>query len=286
MLCVVEDILKRGEGFVDFRKIWGILSLDKKYPKEDINRACTRAISEDNITYRAIRCYLEQMPLDWISALLSREIDARRETSVQLRIRRAEFPEVTNLESFDWVFNPKIDRALIEKLATLKFIENNEIALFLGKPATGKTHLAIGIRAVHHGHRVYCSSVNRLSQQIASARAHNSLDALFKKMLSSRLWILDDWGVVSMKSEIAEEVFNLLDRRKHSSALILTSNRDVEEWGSVFPDPVLAGAAIDRLFDNATPVIFNGKSYRLKGKILLNEIRRQAKSNEGDFLDN
>ncbi len=71
-----------------------------------------------------------------------------------------------------------------------------------------------------------------------------------------------------MKPEIAEEVFDLLDRRRHSSALILTSNRDVSEWGSVFPDPVLAGAAIDRLFDRATVVTFTGQSYRLKGKIV------------------
>ena len=74
-----------------------------------------------------------------------------------------------------------------------------------------------------------------------------------------------------MKSEIAEEVFDLLDRRRFSSALILTSNRDVDEWGSVFPDPVLAGAAIDRLFDRPKLVKFLGNSYRLSGKIVLSE---------------
>ena len=89
-------------------------------------------------------------------------------------------------------------------------------------------------------------------------QCERALDILFKKILSSKLWILDDWGVVSMKSEIAEEVFDLLDRRRHSSALILTSNRDVDEWGTVFPDPVLAGAAIDRLFDRATTITFLG----------------------------
>jgi DNA replication protein DnaC len=124
------------------------------------------------------------------------------------------------------------------------------------------------VKAVYRGHRVFCSSVKRLSQQIALARQKNSLDILFRKILAARLWILDHWGVVSMKSEIAEEVFDLLDRRRHSSALILTSNRDVSEWGSVFPDPVLAGAAIDRLFDRATVVTFTGQSYRLKGKIV------------------
>ncbi len=207
--------------------------------------------------------------LDWLETLLAGEIDARRERAVKFRIKRADFPEVTSLETFDWDFNPDIDRTEIETLATLDFVQQHQIALFLGKPGTGKTHLAlaIGLRAVHKGYRVFCSSVKRLSAQIAHARSKNALDVLFKKILSAKLWILDDWGVVSMKSEIAEEVFDLLDRRRFSSALILTSNRDVDEWGSVFPDPVLAGAAIDRLFDRPHVVKFLGKSYRLGGKI-------------------
>ena len=219
---------------------------------------------------RVLSSQKKTVSLEWLSTLLAHEVDARREHATRNRLLRAEFPEVTTLESFDWDFNPELDRDTIEELATLKFVDTNQIALFLGQPGTGKTHLAlaIGVRAVHRGHRVFCTSVKRLSQQIAHARAKNTLDILFKKILASRLWILDDWGVVSMKSEVAEEVFDLLDRRRHSSALILTSNRDVSEWGTVFPDPVLAGAAIDRLFDRATPVTFTGKSYRLKGKII------------------
>lgn len=223
--------------------------------------------------------------LDWIETLLAREIDARRQRAVSYRVKRAEFPEVTALESFNWDFNPDIDRAAIEELATLAFLNQNQIALFLGKPGTGKTHLAlaIGLRAVHKGHRVFCSSVKKLSAQIAIARSKNTLDILFKKILAAKLWILDDWGVVSMKPEIAEEVFDLLDRRRFSSALILTSNRDVDEWGSVFPDPVLAGAAIDRIFDRPTLVTFLGKSYRLSGKITLTDIVKTAPINNTEF---
>lgn len=223
--------------------------------------------------------------LDWISTLLSRELDARLERAVAARIKRAQFPEVTSLEAFDWDFNPDINRQTIEELAELKFIERNEIALFLGKPGTGKTHLAlaIGLRAVHRGHRVFCTSVKRLAAQITLERARNNLDALFKRVLSSHLIILDDWGVVSMKSDVAEEVFDLLDRRRHSSALILTSNRDTDEWGVVFPDPVLASAAIDRLFDRAHIVTFVGESYRAKGRISLPTTVKTQKKRKDDF---
>ncbi|MFQ5456664.1 MAG: IS21-like element helper ATPase IstB [Nitrospirota bacterium] len=207
--------------------------------------------------------------LSWISELLEREVDARAEAALIARIKRANFPEITTIETFDWSFNPDIKESQIRELTTLNFIGSNQICLFLGQPGTGKTHLAlaIGVLAANKGYRVYCTSLKRLAKDILQARCKNTLDALFKKILSAKLWIFDDWGVTTMSREIAEEIFDLLDRRKYSSAMILTSNRDIDEWPQVFPDPVLANATIDRIFDRAEISLFKGQSYRLKGKI-------------------
>lgn len=212
--------------------------------------------------------------LDWICELLGREHDARQENGLRARVKRANFPEITTLETFDFTFNPDIDEAKIRELALLKFVEKNEIALFLGAPGVGKSHLAlaIGVLAVQAGNRVYCTSAKRLGQEIRIAQIRGTLDQLFKRILSAKLWIIDDWGVVSMGRDIAEEIFDLMDRRKHSSAMILTSNRDVSEWAQVFPDPVIANATVDRIFDRARVVLFKGKSYRLKGRIEQPEI--------------
>ena len=229
--------------------------------------------------------------LDWLSELLERELDARRERAVERRIESAGFPEIKTLEGFDWNFNRKIDHGKIEELSQLDFVRQRRIALLLGRTGTGKTHvaLALGLKAAKEGMRVYCASVKRLAQEIQAARIKGTLDALFRRVLAAQLWIIDDWGVVSMAREIAEEVFDLLDRRKLSSALILTSNRDVGEWGEVFADPVLANAAIDRLFEQAEIVVFEGKSYRLKDRITLPSLkpedvappRREEKSRKG-----
>lgn len=218
--------------------------------------------------------------LEWISQLFQREIDARHQGTIDRRIKKADFPELRSFEQFSWKFNPKISREKIEKLGTLDFVEKNEIALFLGSPGTGKTHcaIAIGIRAAQSGHRVFCTSVKKLSKAIKSAITRNTLDLLFKQILSSKLWILDDWGVISMSRDVSEEVFDLLDRRKHSSAMIITSNRDVEEWPQVFSDPVLANAAIDRMFEGAHINIFEGESYRMRGRITFNEIDLRKKN--------
>jgi len=195
--------------------------------------------------------------LGWLSECLERELDMRKSNSVNKRIKLAKFPEVTSLENFDWDFNPGIDQDKIREMATMKFVEDNEIGLFLGQPGTGKSHLAvaIGVLAAQKGYRVYWTSVKRLAKRIEIAKARGNLDLLFKQILSSKLWIMDDWGVITMSRDVSEEIFDLLDRRKHSCALLLTSNRDVEEWPRVFPDPIIANAAIDRLFEKARVVI-------------------------------
>ncbi|MDI6889554.1 MAG: IS21-like element helper ATPase IstB [Thermodesulfovibrionales bacterium] len=217
--------------------------------------------------------------LSWISDLLEREIDSRREKALMTRIKKANFPEITTLETFDWSFNPQIDENRIRQIAALDFISNNQICLFLGQPGTGKTHLAlaIGVLAANRGYRVYCNSIKRLAEDILRAKAKNNLDTLFKKILSARLWILDDWAVATMSREVAEELFDLMDRRKYSSAMILTSNRDIDEWPQVFPDPVIANATIDRIFDRADICIFKGMSYRLKGKIEVKNVNLKMK---------
>lgn len=212
--------------------------------------------------------------VQWLAELLTIELDTRKDNATERRIVRAGFPERRSLEQFNWDFNKKLPREKIEDLAELRFIDGNEIALFLGLPGTGKTHLAIaiGMKAAQAGHSVFCTSVKRLAMKIKKAQERNTLDVLFKQILTTKLWILDDWGVVSMPREVSEEIFDLFDRRKHNSAMILTSNRDVEEWPQVFSDPILAGAAIDRMFENSNICVFEGPSHRMRGRINCVEI--------------
>lgn len=58
---MVTRIVAPGLGFIDYRKVWGILSLDKKYSAERINNACEQALSLNRIGYQAVRTFLEQI---------------------------------------------------------------------------------------------------------------------------------------------------------------------------------------------------------------------------------
>lgn len=57
--ALVMAIIKQGQGFIDTRKVWGILSLDKKYPAEHINEACRQALEVHSLSYRMVRRFLE-----------------------------------------------------------------------------------------------------------------------------------------------------------------------------------------------------------------------------------
>lgn len=56
---IIVKLLMQGNGFIDTRKVWGILSLDKKYSADDINEACRKALSVDAISYRSILTFLQ-----------------------------------------------------------------------------------------------------------------------------------------------------------------------------------------------------------------------------------
>ena len=56
---MIVALLSHGQGFIDTRKIWGILSLDKRYSAAQIDVACSRALQIDKFGYRAVKGFLE-----------------------------------------------------------------------------------------------------------------------------------------------------------------------------------------------------------------------------------
>jgi hypothetical protein len=59
---VVRIILSDGHGFVDTRKVWGILSLDKSFAASAIDRACGLAIDMGSISYRTVHALVRMQP--------------------------------------------------------------------------------------------------------------------------------------------------------------------------------------------------------------------------------
>src|SRR5438874_8177185 len=113
-------------------------------------------------------------PIDLLACLVSDELSRRSDRLLERRRKEACFRDANRgLDSFDFTFNPKMNRSLVFDLATCRFIDKREDALFLGPGGTGKSHLAqaIGQTAILQGHRVLYRETHVLLDELADAAA-------------------------------------------------------------------------------------------------------------------
>jgi DNA replication protein DnaC len=84
---------------------------------------------------------------DFLEQVLSEEVAAKTSKNVTMRTSMARFPFVKPLETFDFAYQPSIDRKQVQQLASCHFIEHGDNVLVLGPPGVGKTHLAVALGA-------------------------------------------------------------------------------------------------------------------------------------------
>ena len=168
------------------------------------------------------------------------------------------------LERFDFAHNPAVNQAQIADLATCRFITEHAPVLLVGPTGTGKSHLAqaLGHCALRQGYEVLFTTHAKLLSQLHAARATDAYERKLKQLASIELILLDDFGLRPMRSPQDEDFHDLIAERYERSAIIVTSNLDVDEWGAAFPNKLLGAATIDRLRDGAYRVILDGESHR------------------------
>jgi len=80
--------------------------------------------------------------VDFLSRLLEDEIERRAHKQLKLRLRRAALNTSKTLESFDFTFNPNLNRQQILNLAACDFIREQRNLLICGPTGVGKTQPA------------------------------------------------------------------------------------------------------------------------------------------------
>ncbi len=111
--------------------------------------------------------------LELFDRILSHEVEVREARRRATALKLSGLPGGMTLETFDFAFQPDIDRDRVDGLATGEFIRNHENVLFFGPPGVGKTHLAValGVRAVELGYSVYDATMDDLMTRLKK-RAH------------------------------------------------------------------------------------------------------------------
>ena len=202
--------------------------------------------------------------LEFLALLLDDEIDRRQSKMLAQRLHRARFEEEKTLEEFDWSYNPQIPAEQLRNLATCGFVERRESVLLFGPVGVGKTHAAqaLGHAACRAGHTVLFTKTTAMLRDLAGGRADGSWEPRLRRYLQSDMLILDDFGMREFTPTQAEDLYELICERYRAGSMVVTSNRSPRDWYALFPNPVLAESALDRLVNSAHHVTLRGRTYR------------------------
>jgi DNA replication protein DnaC len=222
-------------------------------------------------------------PLGYLVNLLDLELSERRARRAQRQTREAGFPVVKTLEGFNFARAPQMPEALLRRLCDGEYIKRAEPVIFVGDPGTGKTHLAcaLGEAAARQGLRVRFTTAAGLVTELVEAKDTQDLGRVVRRYGKVSLLIIDELAYLPLSRSDAELLFRVLGERTERLPVIITTNLPFSEWTTMFPDPRLCRAIIDRLTHRAHIIDTGKKSIRLEDT-LAQRGQRASLSNPGD----
>jgi DNA replication protein DnaC len=199
-----------------------------------------------------------------LGLLLDREMTERENRRLATRLKKAKLRHQATLEDIDYRHPRGLDRALMSKLITCRWISQHHNLIITGPTGCGKTFLACALaqKACRDGHGATYNRMPRLFQTLTIAKADGRYGKLLSELAKTHLLVLDDWGLSKLTDEQRHDLLEILEDRHGLHSTLVASQLPVEAWHKVIGDPTLADAILDRLIHNAYKITLKGESMR------------------------
>ena len=223
----------------------------------------------DTLPDRLALARAQKMPhQDLMLLVLGDEASRRDGLAATLRAQRAHLDPDMQLERWDDTAKVTFDKALLNELVSLRFLQAHSHVAIVGPVGVGKSFLAhaIGHIATRRGAQVFALRADKMLKTLKHSRLDNSHEAELRKLIAVDLLIVDDFGLDAMDAQESRDAYEILTERHRAGSMIVTSNRGPDEWHATFHDPVRAQAAIDRFTSAAYDLVVDGESYRSRQK--------------------
>jgi DNA replication protein DnaC len=232
----------------------------------------------DDLVARATRA--RYSPTQLLEEVVRLEAQERARKSVERRLSRARLGRFKPMADFDWNWPKKIDRAAVERVLQLGFVERSENVLLVAPQGVGKTMIAKNAAhaAVLAGYGALFISASDLLLDLAKQDTGRALERRLAHYARPHVLCIDEIGYLSYDNHAADLLFQIVSRRYERRPLVLTTNLPFSEWTTVFPNAACATALIDRLTHHAEIITIEASSYRRREA---EEAQKERRRGEG-----